>query len=155
MARPKKGAPAKKGLTNDEAAAALAVTSAFIAKRVRYGTLRTLPDGSIDPEQVAEEAARKQARKTGDKDRVDWDTALKRENAKKAKLSRLELQGQLVRRETYERELAELGTLVRDRLRNMGKRLRDRLAAESSARVCGEIVDREVDQALDVLSEMA
>lgn len=145
-------AKTKKGMTPVEAAAALACSEAHISRRVRYGTLRTLADGSIDPDQVAEEAARKQARKTGDKDRVDWDTALKRENAKKAKLQRLEIQGQLVRRDAAEREAAEASTLVRDRLRNIGKRLRDRLAAESSARVCGELVDREIDQALEVLA---
>lgn len=81
----------------------------------------------------------------------DWGAVLEKERAMKARLERRELQGQLVRRDAVEQEAAEFAVLVRDRLRNVPMRVRDKLAAEDSPRVCGEIVAAEIDKALLVI----
>lgn len=82
----------------------------------------------------------------------DWGAVLERERALKARIERRELQGALVRRDAVAREAAEFAVMVRDRLRNIPMRLRDKLAAEVDPRRCGEIVSAEIDKALDVLA---
>jgi len=75
-----------------------------------------------------------------------------REQFLKLRLERRELQRSLVRRSVVEHEFSELGVLIRDRFRALGKRLRDRLAAEVNAKRVGEIIEAEVDA---ILSELA
>lgn len=91
--------------------------------------------------------------KSGSK--ADWSAKRERESYLKLRLDRLALQGVLVRRDAMEHELASLALLVRDRLRGIGARLRDQLAAESNPRVCGELVDRSIDEILEELSRRA
>ena len=86
------------------------------------------------------------------KSKLDWSVAKEREQFLKLRLERRELQGSLVRRRVVEHEFAEIGVLVRDRFRSLGKRLRDQLAAEVDARKCGEIIEAEVDEILRELS---
>lgn len=85
----------------------------------------------------------------------DWKALLDKEKAIKAQLERRELQGSLVRRDAVDREHAELATLMRDKLRAIGKRIRDELAAESNARLCGEMVDEAIDEVLADLAKRA
>lgn len=91
--------------------------------------------------------------KSGSK--ADWAAKKERESFLKLRLDRLALQGVLVRRDAMEHELASLALLVRDRLRGIGARLRDQLAAESNPRVCGELVDKAIDEILEELSRRA
>lgn len=88
-------------------------------------------------------------------DAKDWGAVLERERALKARIERRELQGALVRRDASEREAAERGVIVRDRMRNIPMRTRDKLAAETDPRKCGEIVAAEIDKALDALASSA
>lgn len=91
--------------------------------------------------------------KSGSK--ADWAAKKERESFLKLRLDRLALQSVLVRRDAMEHELASLALLVRDRLRGVGARLRDQLAAESNPRVCGELVDKAIDEILEELSRRA
>lgn len=83
----------------------------------------------------------------------DWAAVLEKERAMKARLERRELQDKVVRRDAVEREAAEFAVMVRDRLRNVPMRVRDKVAAETSPRVCGEIIAAEIDKALSVLAD--
>ena len=84
---------------------------------------------------------------------VHWQTRVAREQFLKRRLERRQLEGSLIRRDAVAREAAEFSVLVRDRLRNIPMRLRDRLAAETSPRVCGDLVAAEIDKALNVLAD--
>lgn len=84
---------------------------------------------------------------------TDWANELKREQARKAKLERRELQGSLVRRDVVERANAELAVIVRDGLRQIGARLGAQLAAEVDPRKCREIVNSAIDKALVALAD--
>lgn len=87
--------------------------------------------------------------------KADWSAKKERESFLKLRLDRLAAQKVLVRRDSMEHELASLALLVRDRLRGIGARLRDQLAAESNPRVCGELVDKAIDEILEELSRRA
>jgi phage terminase Nu1 subunit (DNA packaging protein) len=134
------------------------------SEKVKLGVLSGPgPDGKYDViDATAEWVAnrtRERADGTGGSRKIkpaggskDWGAVLEQEKAMKARLERRELQGQLVRRDAVTREAAEFAVLVRDRLRNVPMRLRDRVAAETSPRVCGEIIAAEIDRALTVLA---
>lgn len=83
---------------------------------------------------------------------VDWTTALKREQARKAKIERQELQGRLIRRSLVEATWAEQATMVRDQLLQLGPRLAGRLASETDPRVCSQLVTDEVMKYLTKLT---
>lgn len=82
---------------------------------------------------------------------------LRREKAEAdlAEMKAAQMRGTLIDRAAAEREAAEAATLVRDRLRMIPNRLRDQMAAESSARVCGELMAKAIDEALSTLAAMA
>lgn len=85
------------------------------------------------------------------------DFTARREKAK-AELAELDLgrgRGVLVDRQAAERQAAEDGSLVRDRLRQLGNRLRDRLAAMADPKEAAELVDLEIGRALEVLEVAA
>lgn len=85
------------------------------------------------------------------------DFTARREKAK-AELAELDLgrgRGALVDRQAAERQAAEDGSLVRDRLRQLGNRLRDRLAAIADPKEAAELVDLEIGRALEVLEVAA
>jgi hypothetical protein len=149
MARPR--TKARQGMSNVDAAHALEVSEAYIAVRIRKGSLRTFEDGSIDPEQVHEEAARKQAKRDGGQ--RDWANELKREQYRKARLERMELQRKLVRREVVERAQADLAVMVRDKLRQVPAKLAAKLAAETDSRACRSMLAKAIDKALVELQE--
>lgn len=143
------------------------VSQPAISKRIKNGTLQTNADGTI-PRDVAEREARARGVDIGGvapadtpatepapedgEDLLYWRTRNERAKALTAELERDELEGLLIRRDAVAREAAEFSVLVRDRLRNIPMRLRDRLAAETSPRVCGDLVAAEIDKALNVLA---
>lgn len=115
---------------------------------VSLTALRAASNGGGRPRNGAGTSPEKRAA-----DGVDWSLALKREQARKAKIERLELQGRLVRRGTVERTWAEQATMVRDQLLQLGPRLAGRLAAETDPRVCSQLVTDEVTVALRALAD--
>lgn len=122
-------------------------TEAFLGSRSRDPS----PRAGADESPPADRDKKKSPSKTAPK-RADWSTLKEREQYYKLRLERRELQGSLVRRAVVEHEFAELGVLIRDRFRALGKRLRDRLAAETNARKIGELIEAEVDA---ILRELA
>ncbi len=93
------------------------------------------------------------ARKPRDPDATDWKAKHEKEKALKARLARRALQGRLVRREVVDRQRAESAALLRSHLDGVGKSLRDRLAAETNARRCGDMVDKAIRDVLNQLSK--
>lgn len=72
----------------------------------------------------------------------------------KANLMELEYRrevGELIEVETVEKEWFRIGRLVRDTLRTIAPRLAAQLAAESDPFRCEQLIDQEVDRALEVL----
>lgn len=72
----------------------------------------------------------------------------------KANLMELEYRrevGELIEVETVEREWFRIGRLVRDTLRTIAPRISSQVAAESDPFRCAQLIDAEVDRALDVL----
>lgn len=118
----------------------------------RHESLRALaaaPAGGPAPKKLSTEADGEAPKR---QKLIDWNERLKREQARKARLERLELQGKLVRRSAVEATWAEQATQVRDQLLQLGPRMADRLAAESDPRVCSRLVSDEVETALRALS---
>ncbi len=155
--------PKSELVNGSELARRLGVSRNAIAKAKREGRITPTDDGLYDvgpateaflgsrsrpPRSETEEAPRQ----TSDKKRADWSALREREQYLKLRLERRELQGALVRRQVVEAEFAELATLIRDRFRSLGKRLRDRLAAEVDARKVGETIDAAVDAILHELA---
>lgn len=112
------------------------------------------PGGRRGPNRLNTPDTESPAKRTSSepKTKLDWSVAKEREQYLKLRLERRALQGSLVKREVVEHEFAEIGVLVRDRFRSLGKRLRDQLAAEVDARRCGELIEAEVDEILRELS---
>lgn len=155
----------KRELVNgSELARRLEVSRNAVSKAKRDGRITPNADGLFDLAEATEAFLGSRSRdpapraradasppKTAPK-RADWSTLREREQYYKLRLERRELQGALVRRAVVEHEFAELGVLIRDRFRALGKRLRDRLAAETNARKIGELIEAEVDA---ILRELA
>ena len=154
-------------VTGAELARRLGVAQPQITKAVAKGRIVRGDDGLFDAEESIEAFASSSTRPpesasaaaqavrrspTEAKTKHDWSVAKEREQYLKLRLERRELQGSLVKREVVEHEFAELATMVRDRFRGIGKRLRDQLAAEVDPRRCGELVEAEVDATLKELS---
>ena len=59
--------------------------------------------------------------------------------------------GELIEAETVEKEWFRIGRLVRDTLRTIAPRLSAQLASESDPFRCEQLIDAEVDRALEVL----
>lgn len=147
-------------VTAEELAAACNVTPRTVTRHEHRGTIARGPDGLFDVT-VASAAIRAapaggRPRKAAPSDdgvsQVNWAEVLKREQAKKARLERMELQGRLVLRSAVEAMYAEAATLARDQLMQLGPRLAGRLAAESDPRECSRIVSDEVTLALRSLA---
>jgi hypothetical protein len=140
----------------------VATTEAFLGSRSRSPSPaprgggnrspRARDDASSSAGPDASPAPRAPRVQADDKKRADWAMLKEREQFLKLRLERRELQRSLVRRSVVEHEFSELGVLIRDRFRALGKRLRDRLAAEVNAKRVGEIIEAEVDA---ILSELA
>lgn len=156
-------------MNEDELAEAADKTRRTIRRRTEQGVIVKGPDGLYDLglalEQLRNAAtgAGRPRKADGDesddgkpsqkrRERIDWNEKLKREQARKARLERMELQGALVRRSSVASTWAEQATQVRDQLMHLGPRMADRLAAESDPRVCSQIVLDEVVSALRALA---
>lgn len=97
-----------------------------------------------------------------DEDEVDAETrkdptfiqSQARRELYKANLMELEYRrevGDLIEVETVEKEWFRIGRLVRDTLRTIAPRLAAQLAAESDPFRCEQLIEQEVDRALEVL----
>ncbi len=74
----------------------------------------------------------------------------------KANLTELEYfeqVGKLIPVEEVDREWFRIGRLVRDTMKNIGPRLRAQLASESDPFRCEQLLDDEIERALEVLNE--
>jgi hypothetical protein len=88
----------------------------------------------------------------GRKEAADWARMRVREEALRARLVRLELQGLLVRRAAVAERWVSEAAMMRDQLLQIGARLAGRLAAETDAGECRRLVDDEVIVVLRLLS---
>ena len=101
------------------------------------------------PESMSDSVAKKP------KSLVHWKTAEARESALMKRLSRLEKQGQLVRRDVAEAEAATVMATLRSHLDSVGRSLQDALAAETDPRRCGDMVEGAIRKVLDRLADTA
>ena len=69
------------------------------------------------------------------------------------KVEYLRLIGQLIEAETVDREWARIARIVRDNLRNIGRRLGAQLAAESDPLKCEAMIEEEVDRVSQIIQE--
>ena len=114
------------------------------------GRPRKLP---AEPESASAESSGGDAPPRRRKTTEDWLRAKTREQARIARLDRMERQRALVSRSAVEARWTEVATMVRDQLLEIGPTLAGRLAAESDAAVCSRLVSDEIRRALSRLAD--